>query len=217
MRQDLLCQDGIGARDVQARCGHLGCICGRHACGHVPQGARGQLQRPPQDAAVHEDEALRGDGVRPCALQEGTLRLMPGGRPLSRRVAGGQQGEVGHPDAREGARARPCRASPRDIQPQGLPDSVAEMQAAEDGSSLPEGGDILTLIRSGSTARAYGPEPEIGDEVEAEALFCKKDAVIVGEHRTAYSLWHIETYDWLIETGQRSHYPEIPRPASEAE
>jgi hypothetical protein len=89
-------------------------------------------------------------------------------------------------------------------------DSVAEMQAAEDGSSLPEGGDILTLIRSGSTARAYGPEPEIGDEVEAEALFCKKDAVIVGEHRTAYSLWHIETYDWLIETGQRFRYPGVP-------
>ena len=96
-------------------------------------------------------------------------------------------------------------------------DSIAEMQAAKDGSVLPEEGDTLTFIKSDYTERTYGPEPEIGDEVEAEALFCKKDAVIVGEHRTAYSLWHIETYDWLIETGQRSHYPEIPRPASEAE
>ena len=92
-------------------------------------------------------------------------------------------------------------------------DSVAEMQAAEDGSVLPEEGDTLTFIRSGYTERTYGPEPEIGDEVEAEALFCKKDAVIDGEHRMAYSLWHIETYDWLIETGQRSSYPEIPRPS----
>lgn len=92
-------------------------------------------------------------------------------------------------------------------------DSIAEMQAAKDGSVLPEEGDTLTFIRSDYTERTYGPEPEIGDEVEAEALFCKKDAVIDGEHRTAYSLWHIETYDWLIETGQRSSYPEIPRPS----
>ncbi|MGN1024884.1 MAG: hypothetical protein ACI4P4_00630 [Faecousia sp.] len=94
-------------------------------------------------------------------------------------------------------------------------DSVAEMQAAEDGSSLPEKGDTLMFIRSGYTERTYGPESEIGDEVEAEAWFCKEDIVLGGEHRTAYSLWHIETYDWLIETGQRSSYPEIPRPVSE--
>ena len=75
----------------------------------------------------------------------------------------------------------------------------------------------LTLIKSIYTERTYGPEPYKGDVVEDEAWFCKKDAVIGGEHRTAYSLWHIETYDSLIETGQRSHYPVIPRPASEAE
>lgn len=89
-------------------------------------------------------------------------------------------------------------------------DSIAEMQAAKDGSVLPEEGDTLTFIRSDYTERTYGPEPEIGDEVEAEALFCKKDAVIDGEHRTAYSLWHIETYDWLIEAGQRFRYPGVP-------
>ena len=89
-------------------------------------------------------------------------------------------------------------------------DSVAEMQTAEDGSSLPEGGDILTLIRSGSTTRAYGPEPYKGDVVEDEAWFCKKDAVIGGTHRTAYSLWHIETYGWLIEAAQRFRYPGVP-------
>ncbi|MCI6262248.1 MAG: hypothetical protein MR610_03185 [Olsenella sp.] len=68
----------------------------------------------------------------------------------------------------------------------------------------------LTLIKSIYTERTYGPEPYKGGVVEDEAWFCKKDAVIGGEHRTAYSLWHIETYGLLIEAGQRFRYPGVP-------
>lgn len=68
----------------------------------------------------------------------------------------------------------------------------------------------LTLIKSIYTERTYGPEPYKGDVVEDEAWFCKKDAVIGGTQRTAYSLWHIETYGWLIEAGQRFRYPGVP-------
>jgi hypothetical protein len=70
-------------------------------------------------------------------------------------------------------------------------------------------GDTLTLIRNDHTERTYGPEPKIGDEVEAKIWYDKEDAVIDGEHRAAYDICSIETYSWLIESGQRSRYPEV--------
>lgn len=86
---------------------------------------------------------------------------------------------------------------------------AAAVQAEKDGSSLPEAGDTLMLIRNDHTERTYGPEPKIGDEVEAKIWYYKEDAVIDGEHRAAYDICSIETYSWLIESGQRSRYPEV--------
>lgn len=86
---------------------------------------------------------------------------------------------------------------------------AATVQAEKDGSSLPEAGDTLMLIRNDHTERTYGPEPKIGDEVEAKIWYDKEDAVIDGEHRAAYDICSIETYSWLIESGQRSRYPEV--------
>lgn len=86
---------------------------------------------------------------------------------------------------------------------------AAAVQAEKDGSSLPEAGDTLKLIRNDHTERTYGPEPKIGDEVEAKIWHDREDAVIDGEHRAAYDICSIETYSWLIESGQRSRYPEV--------
>lgn len=86
---------------------------------------------------------------------------------------------------------------------------AAAVQAEEDASSLREAGDTLTLIRNDHTERTYGPEPKIDDEVEAKIWYDKEDAVIDGEHRAAYDICSIETYSWLIESGQKSRYPEV--------
>lgn len=86
---------------------------------------------------------------------------------------------------------------------------AAAVQAEEDASSLPEADDTLMLIRNDHTERTYGPEPKIDDEVEAKIWYGKEDAVIDGEHRAAYDICSIETYSWLIESGQRSRYPEV--------
>ncbi|MGN0071187.1 MAG: hypothetical protein ACI361_05025 [Atopobiaceae bacterium] len=86
---------------------------------------------------------------------------------------------------------------------------AAAVQAEKDGSSLPEAGDTLMLIRNDHTDRTYGPEPEIGDEVEAKIWYYKEDVVIDGRQRAAYDICSIETYSWLIESGQRSRYPEV--------
>lgn len=86
---------------------------------------------------------------------------------------------------------------------------AAAVQAEEDASSLREAGDTLTLIRNDHTERTYGPEPKIDDEVEAKIWYDKENAVIDGEHRAAYDICSIETYSWLIESGQKSRYPEV--------
>lgn len=83
----------------------------------------------------------------------------------------------------------------------------AEMEAAREGSSVPESGDILTLIQ-GDHNETYGPEPQIGDQVEAVFLYYGKDITVKGKQRTAYELYHIETRDWLLETGQNSLFPD---------
>lgn len=72
---------------------------------------------------------------------------------------------------------------------------------------MPAEGDMLTLIRSEHTASLYGPEPQVGDAIEAMVWYYRKEMQIDGESRCAYDAYTIDTYSHILEMGDEPYFP----------